>query len=49
MEKNNKAFQLKIKKSAKTSTESVNSNNSDDDPNLRYLPNVYKNLKKKFQ
>jgi len=41
MEKNNKAFQLKIKKSAKTSTESVNSNNSEDDPNLRLVQSTF--------
>jgi len=35
MEKNNKAFQSKIKKSVKSSTESLHSNKSDDDSSLR--------------
>jgi flagellar hook-basal body complex protein FliE len=41
MEKNNKAFQAKIKKSVKSSTESLHSNSSDDDINLRLVHNTF--------
>ncbi|ORX43300.1 hypothetical protein BCR36DRAFT_406845 [Piromyces finnis] len=42
MEKNNKAFQLKIKKSLKSSTESLHSNSSsDDNSNLRLVQNTF--------
>ncbi|ORX84249.1 hypothetical protein BCR32DRAFT_291475 [Anaeromyces robustus] len=40
MEKNNKAFQAKVNKSVKSS-ESLNSNNSEDNPNLRLVPNAF--------
>eukprot|EP00833_Pecoramyces_ruminatium_P018281 jgi/Orpsp1_1/1192313/evm.model.d7180000092179.1 len=41
MEKNNKAFQTKIKKSIKSSTESLHSNTSEDDSNLRLVHNAF--------
>jgi len=41
MEKNNKAFQAKIKKATKSSTESIHSNDSEDNSSLRLVHNAF--------